>query len=57
MRARSSATRSRCSLGAVGFPPAVLLELAAVVLDSLYGSGAELVGVAGALESGTNWGR
>ena len=44
-------------LDAVGLPPAVLLELAAVVLHPLIGPGPQLVGVAGALESGTNWGR
>ena len=36
-------------LGAVGLPPAVLLELAAVVLHPLIGPGPERVGVAGAL--------
>jgi hypothetical protein len=36
-------------LGAVGLPPAILLELDAVVLDPLIGPGPHLVGVAGAL--------
>ena len=36
-------------LGAVGLPPAVLLELGAVVLHPLIGPGPQLVGIAGAL--------